>query len=220
MSRADFQDRLQRIGAQEPNSHFVASPGSNSKPTGRQTVSHVHMLMGAAFIAGGLQAVKHALQNHEALRDSGATGTLAGLAIGGGLALLFGAKTMMRGMPDKHAAVAAAQTARQPSARARIFFSILGFAFGSLACLYMFLVAAARFVDTEKAHTFATGGVVIAAALALVSLSFGLAGLFLRGYALGRVPVYFLIGGIVTWSFVRIARINMLEWSVFMAQLQ
>ncbi len=84
----------------------------------------------------------------------------------------------------------------------------------------MFLAAAARLVETEKAQLFASGGLVIGFLLMIVSALFGMVGLFLRGYALGRVPVYFLIGAGLTFAAVRVFGINMLEWQHFMVQLQ
>ncbi len=224
MARADFQDRLQRIGTQSPHHNAVEPTSPKPKAAGRQTTHLGLMAVGAVFMAGSVQALKYAYQNYEALRESGALGTLAGLVIGGAIALLIGAIAMLRAIPNKNAANKTAtepeQPVRQPSAMARVLFSLLGVAFGAIAILYMFMGAAVRFLPGEKAQLFSAGSVVIALTLLGVSLLFGLVGLFLRGYALGRVPVYFVLGGMFTYAVVQIARINFLEWEGLIAALQ
>ncbi|WP_306114001.1 MULTISPECIES: hypothetical protein [unclassified Roseovarius] len=224
MARADFQDRLQRIGTQPPNHDAAEPPSPKPKASGRQTMHHGLMAVGAIFMAASIQALKYAYQNHEAMRESGAFGTLAGLVIGGVVALLIGAIAMLRAIPKKDAtnqdATQPEHPVRQPSAMARVLFSLLGVALGSIAILYMFMGAAVRFLPGEKAQLFSAGSVVIALALLGVSLLFGLVSLFLRGYALGRVPVYFVLGGIFTYAVVQIARVNFLEWDGLVAALQ
>ncbi len=44
---------------------------------------------------------------------------------------------------------------------------------------------------------------------------FGLAGIFLRGFALGRVPAYFLFGGVLTYFAVPIFGIDALDLHEF-----
>ena len=157
-------------------------------------------------------------------RESGTLGTLAGLVIGGVIALLISAIAILRAVPKKDATNQATaqpeQPVRQPSPVARVLFSLLGVALGSIAILYMFMGAAVRFLPGEKAQLFSAGSVVIALALLGVSLLFGLVSLFLRGYALGRVPVYFVLGGMFTYAVVQIARVNFLEWDGLVAALQ
>jgi len=230
MPNADFQDRLQRIGANSPIQQSMTRGAPQAGRTGMQKLNYGLIAVGAAIMVLGLQAVKYANENYEAIRDSNGIGAAAGLGLVGMVALLIGVIVMMRAVFKRRATLARAdasqysanvvQPVRKAPTGARVFFSLLGFAFGTIACLYMFMAAAARFVETETAYLFANGGVLIALFLALVSLLFGLVELFFRGYALGRVPVYFLFGGVLTFATVRIAGINMLEWQQFTTMLQ
>ena len=124
-----------------------------------------------------------------------------------------------RKLPSQNT-VPVTKTVRRASTVARVFFSVLGFVFGAIACLYMFMVSAAGRVETDKAEAFSTGGVVIALFLAVVSLLFGFVGIFLRGYALGRVPAYFLLGGMLTYAAVHLSGTRIIVWQEFLAGLQ
>jgi hypothetical protein len=228
MSNHDFQDRLKRIGfgAPQPASASWVPQTANTKAPGPN-----YRLIGAggALIGLGPQVMKYTNRSYEPIRDNYGIATAAALGLAGLAAIVYGAVLIYRGTRRNHAAQAdnaasprpdiAAQV-RQPSNAARWFFSLLGFAFGTTACLYMFLGAAARFVDTERAQTVSNGGVIIALLLGLVSLIFGFVGLFLRGSGLWRVPYFFVAAGIITFCAVRLFRINMLDWPQFMAQLQ
>jgi len=63
-------------------------------------------------------------------------------------------------------------------------------------------------------------GVLIAFISAVVSAFVGFVSLFARGYSLGRVPFYFVIGFARTFAAVQILRINLLGWPEFTAHLQ
>ena len=230
MSNADFQERLRRVGANSPQQQPIARSASRSGRPGLRKPNYGLVGAGGAVMMLGLQVVKYANANYEAIRDSSGVGTAAGLGLAGIAALLIGVFVMMRAAfkrasasvettASRHSANAA-KPVQRVSTGARVFFSLLGFALGMIACLYMFMASAARFVDTDTAQLFSNGGALIAIFLALLSLLFGLVGLFLRGYALWRVPVYFLVGGVLTFATVRVSGINMLEWQQFTASLQ
>ncbi|TLP67863.1 hypothetical protein FEE96_04865 [Parasedimentitalea maritima] len=104
---------------------------------------------------------------------------------------------------------------RQTSGRAKVICSLLGVVLGGLACLYLALVAAAGQVETEQALQIAFGGVALSIFLLLVAVTTGIVGIFKRGYALGRVPGYFVIGAVLAFSTIRYFRINLLEWQQF-----
>lgn len=221
MANRDFQERLQRIGASsEQTHHNFAEDGPQGEPPRRAGINYRLLFIGAALMALGMQAVRYANENYDAIRDGGGIGMAAGLGLGGFAALLTGIILLFRAIFSRRDASGVGQGPRQASGGARVFFSLVGFAAGTLASLYMFMAAAARFVGTEKADQFAGGGMFIALALAVVALLFGLLALFLRGYALGRVPLYFVAGAVMTYAFVRLMKINMLEWPQFAAMLQ
>ena len=227
MSNSDFKERLQRIGANPTQQHPMI-PNAGRPRKRKPNLGLVGA--GGAIMMIGIQVVKYANKNYEAIRDSSGFGTAAGLGLAGIAVFLLGIFVIIRGASKIHAApdhadasqysTNMAQPGRQPSNWARFFFSLLGFTLGTIACLYMFMAAAARFIETEKAEVFSAGAFLIAVVLAFVSLLFGLAGLFLRGYTLQRVPVYFLFGAVLTYATVRGFRINMLEWQQFMDYLK
>ena len=181
-------------------------------------------------MALGIQAVKFVNENYQSLKESHGSYAGAALGVAGAIVFLIGIVVIVRGCSQMLAAQTPAPTSqysasfapavRKPSKIAQILFSLLGFVFGSIACLYMFMGAAARFIETQRAPAFSNGCVLIAFVLCFVSLLFGLASLFLRGYGLGRVPFYFLIGSVLTFVAVRVFKVNMLEWQQLMDFLQ
>lgn len=231
MSNADFQARLQRIGATSPQQQPMAQGASPSGRPAKRKLNHTLLAVGAVIMAIGIQAVNHTIEYYHAIRAESGIGTAIGISLVSVLIVLIGCIVAMRALPPKGPtapATAAAspysanqrQSVRKASTGGRVFFSLLGFVFGAIACFYLFAAAAARFVDTETAQAIAIGSVLIALLLAFVSLVFGIVGIFLRGYALGRVPVYFLLGVALTFASVRALRINMLEWPQFLTMLQ
>jgi len=84
----------------------------------------------------------------------------------------------------------------------------------------MFAASATQFIGTEKGAVLMAWGLLIAFMSALVSALVGFVGLFARGYSLGRVPFYFVIGFAMTFAIVRILQINLFEWPAFTALLR
>ena len=216
MSNTDFQQRLQRIGARsEPQDY-----GRGTEAGPRSEKPDLRLIgLGGFLLVSGLQSVKYANQNYEALRDGSMPGMVFALGVGGLVLLLVGVMIFFRAFA-KGRTVKMATEMPETSIAARVICSLLGFAFGVIACMYLFLAAGARFIETEKAQLFSEGGIVIALGLLLFSLLLGLIGLFLRGYGLGRIPIYYFLGGAITWAVVRIMNINVLEWTQFVAMLQ
>ena len=177
---------------------------------------------GGAIMALGIQAVKFTNENYQSIKTSSEAYAGIGLGFAGIVVFMIGIVVIFRACSKGYVAhtsashaqysAGSAQPARKPSKIAQVFFSLLGLAFGTIACLYLFMAGAARFIETERAPAFVNGSVIIAIFLCVVSLLFGLVSLFLRGYALGRVPFYFLINGVLTYVAVRAFNINMLEW--------
>ena len=181
-------------------------------------------------MAVGIQAVKFVNENYQSLKESNGAYAGAALGVAGAAVVFIGIVVIVRGSskmlaaqlpaPASQYSASFAPTERKPSKIAQILFSLLGFVFGSIACLYIFISAAALWIETEKASAVSIGSLLIAVVLCFVSLLFGLASLFLRGYGLGRVPFYFLIGSVLTFVAVRVFKVNMLEWQQLMDFLQ
>lgn len=235
MSDEDFQQRLQRIAANtpQPQSAGAQHSGLNAPKLGRaRGLKPRYSLIGAGggIMALGIQGVKYTNAHYEALKDSGRIATAMAIGVAGIAIFLLGIFVMSRGVTRRLAESSGsgasqypsivARPVRQPSNWARFLFSLLGLILGIIATLYMFASGAALFFDTEKAHLFTVGAVSIAMGLAILALLFGIVGLFLRGRGLGRVPVYFVFGAVLTYSAMWISRVNMADWPLFAAQMQ
>ncbi|WP_166418862.1 hypothetical protein [Cochlodiniinecator piscidefendens] len=226
MPNADFQDRLKNISANSPQQHPVTRGAPHTGHPGTLKPNIRHFVVGAAIMMIGRQVLKYANVNYETLRDGSGIEKAAGLGFAGTAIFVIGIIVMIcsifnkRTTPAKAAASQYSANVRLASAGTRVFFSLLGFIFGTISCLCMFTSAASRFVETEAAQHIEMVNLRIAFFLVFVSLLFGIVGFFLRGYALGRVPVYFLFGGVLTFATVRVTSVNMLEWQQFFGVLQ
>lgn len=230
MSTADFQERLQRINAHAPQQQPMSQDKPGSARTRMKKPNFSQLAVGGAIMLVGNRAVKHVNENYELIRDSSGVGMAVGLAFAAiavflvGIFLIIRAFLKGRAEPARstvlHHSDNVVRPQRESSSRAKSICSLLGFCFGAIATFYMFMSAAARLIETENAELFSNGGLLIAALLVIVSSLIGMVGLFLRGYAMGRVPVYFVIGAGLTFAAVRLFGINMLEWQQFTVQLQ
>ena len=172
----------------------------------------------------GMQAIKYANTNYDAIKADSGAGAAVGLGLGAIAALLIGVVIMLRALRSKSGDTQEtpeiAEPKRAASGLARAVCSLLGLGLGTTACLFMFMVAAARQIDTEAAQHFSAGGFLIAIILAALALLIGLFGLFVRGYALGRVPIYFISAAVLTYAAVGVLQIDFLELPGFVAGLQ
>jgi len=223
MSNTDFHARLNRISAnaQQPS-------GQTGRPKGRQALNKMRFglfFVGTLIFFASLEVVKFVNTRYETIRDDFGIGVAAGTAFVAVLGMLAGVVMMYRAVPKGHSSPKDSQSSnvepkRKASNKARVICSLFGFALGAIAIFYILLSAAASLIETEAARHLTTGGFVIAGGLLLVALIFGFVGLFLRGYALGRVPGYFVLGFILTYLVFRFARVNPMEWQQFTAALQ
>ena len=230
MSDENFQDRLRRISANSKHQQPMAEGTDHASRARPQKPNYRLVGAGGAIMVLGIQAVKFVNENYQSLKDS--SGAYAGLGLGlaGIVVFLIGIVVIVRGCsrmlaantsaPDSQYSASVAKAKRKPSKVAQVFFSLLGIVLGTVACLYMFMASAALLIETETAQVFSKGGFLIAGLLGLVSMLFGLISLFLRGYALGRVPFYFLISAILTFVIIRGFKIDTLSWLQSTALLQ
>jgi hypothetical protein len=224
MSNADFHSRLQRIGADAA----IAQPTMQSAPTGSgpaKTKMKVGLFaLGSLVGVIGMQAIKYANTNYDAIKAASGAGSAAGLGLGAIATLLVGLFIMLRAVRSKSDDALASPEVSEPkraaSGLARFVSALLGLGLGTIACLFMFMVAAARQIDTEAAQHFSAGGFLIAIILAALALLIGIIGIFLRGYALGRVPIYFVSATILTYAAVGALQIDFLGHPSFTAGLQ
>jgi hypothetical protein len=224
MSTADFQARLQRINANAPQQQPMVHGRLQANRAGAKKTNFGQLAVGAIAMSLGVQILKYPIKNYDAIRDGSGIGTAAGYGLAGTVVLLLSIFLIVRAVPNrsKNSRYAAnvELPVRQASNRAKLICSLLGFALGAIAFLYLYMAAASTGIETEKARIFAYGGLLIAAFLSTVAILIGMAGPFLRGYALGRVPVYFVIAAGLSFAAVRLFRVNILEWQQFTVLLQ
>ena len=174
----------------------------------------------------GVKSVRYANENYEALRDESGIGVVVGFGLGGMLVAFVGIILMMRGIRGNVPETAAQGPAdvvppkRQASRKAQAISSVLGFTLGMAALFTMAMSATASRMETEPAQNFMIGASVLVLLVTLLVLLVGIVGLFLRGYSLGRVPVYYVFGVILTFAVVRIMHVDMLDWPQLAASLQ
>ena len=174
----------------------------------------------------GVKSVRYANENYEALRDESGIGVVVGFGLGGMLVAFVGIILMMRGIRGNVPETAAQGPAdvvppkRQASRKAQAISSVLGFTLGMAALFTMAMSATASRMETEPAQNFMIGASVLVLLVTLLVLLVGIVGLFLRGYSLGRVPVYYVFGVVLTFAVVRIMRVDMLDWPQLAASLQ
>ncbi len=88
------------------------------------------------------------------------------------------------------------------------------------ALFVMAMSATASRMETEQAQNFMVGASLLLLLVTLAVLLIGVVGLFMRGFSLGRVPIYYVFGVILTFSIVRIMRVDLLDWPQLAAALQ
>ncbi|KAE9629546.1 hypothetical protein [Parasedimentitalea maritima] len=224
MSTADFQQRLRRINADVPQQQPMDQGSSQAMRTGARKLNVVQLVAGGAILLLGNRALKQVNENYEAIRDSSGIGTAAGLSLVSIAVFLAGIFILARGFFNLKAGPASENNAhfsteempRVPKAsnKAKLICSLVGLVLGVFACLCLALAAFAGY-ETEKALQIAICGIALSILLLLFAITTGIVGIFKRGFALGRVPGYFVIGAVLTFSTIRYFRINPSDWQQF-----
>ncbi|MFY2825669.1 hypothetical protein [Ruegeria sp. MALMAid1280] len=227
MSSASFQDRIQRINAKNPHSSAPLSQEVTKASSLRPT--HWKVLVGILILSVGQQLMRQANDSYETIKQSYGMGAAAGLGIGGALMLVYGCVLMYRGLTAantqqnktiSHGSGTDGRPKRKASYMARTISSVVGFIFGSIASFYLIVGTVARSIDTNVAREFATEAGMAMIGLAFLSVFIGITGLRLRGFGLGRVPVYFLIGALITISAINLSGTNPYEWGWLVSRLR
>lgn len=213
----DFQDRLQRIGARQGTGPSALDQGA---PTGTRGPNFVLMVVAVLVIFVGAGLVRFANENYETLRADGGVG----LAISVGLAsiamVIFGIVLFWRSIRTRREPPPQMARPYQASAASRSRSSLFGFALGILACVAMFMAAAARLVNPDTNNVFSGLALLTALAFTLLIVLIGIVGLFLRGRSLHRVPLYFVAGAILTYGVFWVFYIDLTKWPGFVALVQ
>jgi len=186
--------------------------------------------LGGVIVAFGVHLTLSAWRAYTATPDHAVTDAVLGLGLGGAALLLAGTLVILR--TGRRVLAPAADPASDPAADTipparrrrspilRLVLSLVGLAMGAAAYVELFVAQAARGIDTEHAAQVAEGGALTALALACVAFLVGLSALARRSRSLMRVPVYFLLGGVLCFSAYRIAQIDTSEVALMVADLQ
>lgn len=217
-----------RTGPQTIRAHPQGDPRAETPGILKSIYSRLGL--GGVFMGLGIQAVKYANQNYDTIRASSGPAVAIAAGLCATALVVTGVALMLRAMIRQQRASALAAAAgcvapqthpvQKPRKVGQAFFSFLGLTFGIVASFHISLATAARAIGTEKAVTTMNGSVLAAYGLALLSLAFGFAGIYLRRHSLMRVPAFFIIGGAVTYAAFHLLEVDIRDWSEVQARLR
>lgn len=215
MSNDDFRERLQRIAQTSGQRPQSSRTRAVSEPARGPNI--VLMIVGVLVILFGSGMIRFANENYEALRADGGVGLSLAVGLGAFATFILGVVLFWRSLRKRPA---------QPSeplpssAKSRPLPALLGFALGVAACFIMFMAAAARLVNPAMDNMVSGLALFAALALTLLALLIGIVGLFRRGSALRRIPLYYLAGSILTYATFRFFYIDLRNWPWFTTLVQ
>jgi hypothetical protein len=218
MSSQDFHKRLQRL-ENNTQQHPISTNSAPQKKPNMRLVA-----LGGGLIGLGGWTIRRANENYEAIKESSGIGGAAFFGLLGIIFFLIGVFLIYRASfnatKQSTNAHETPQQKRVVSTTSRRVTTILGTALGLIACFYMFLVSASRSIETETAGIFYLGGLVIVFFATFLALICGFLGLFIRGYALWRVPYFFLVSSILLFYTMKFLRVDALKWQAFVDYMQ
>ncbi|MEO9825711.1 MAG: hypothetical protein ABJF50_14955 [Paracoccaceae bacterium] len=101
MAGQDFQDRLNRIGANQPRDGQTRAQSAAVQTSGARPFRVVFLVLGAILIFVGSQAIKFANQNYDQAVQADDSSTIVIFAAGGLLAMIVGCFVMFRALPKR-----------------------------------------------------------------------------------------------------------------------
>lgn len=216
MANDDFQQRLQRIAQNSGHRPSSGRTGAVSEPARGPNL--VLMVVAVLVTLSGSGLIRFANENYEKLRADGGVGLSLAVGLGGIAIFILGIVLFWRSLRKRPAQ--ALPVAESPSGRSRLGPVLFGLALGIAACFSMFMAAAARLVNPATDNVVSALALLAALALTLLALLIGIIGLFRRGSAMRRVPLYYLAGAILTFAAFRLFYIDLRSWPLFMALMQ
>ncbi len=230
MSNANFQERIQRINADSGIAQPVLYGGPQS--TAAQAPKKPNLIVvciGAFLMSLGLFIIKDLNESYEVLRESPGLGYIVASALFGVTFFLTGCILLLRAFSKKQATRNSTaplgtefgeRPVRNASIKARIRSSVLGLILGISSCISSFLAHRATKIPSETAQQIFEGALVASIFLLALSVLVGFVGLFLRGSALARVPVCFLIGALATYLTIQKTGMGTREIDYILSALQ
>lgn len=179
------------------------------------------LMISAVFVillGGGL--IRFTNENYERLRADGGTELTLALGIAALATILLGIIWLWRSLQKRPAPMPRLSEAAPVSRTAGRGPLVFGLALGVLACFSMFMTSAARLLNPATDNIVSAFTFLAAAAVSLLAFLIGIIGLFRRGSALRRVPLYYIAGAILTYAAFRLFYIDLRNWPWFAALVQ
>ena len=180
----------------------------------------VLMVVAVLVIFIGSGVMRFANENYERLRADGGTELTLAFGIAAFATIIYGVVLFWRSFRRRPAQLSHRSEPLPPPAKSRLGPVLFGLALGIAACFSMFMASAARLVNPATDNLVSGLALLAALALTVLALLIGIIGLFLRGSALRRVPLYYLAGAILTYAAFRFFYIDLRNWPWFTALMQ
>jgi hypothetical protein len=213
MSNDDFQERLQRITRNSSQSPAPGRAGAVSEPARGPNL--VLMVVAVFVILLGSGLIRFANESYETLRADGGVGLSLAVGLGAFATIIFGIVLFWRSFRKRPAQVSYVSEPLPAAGGARRGPLLFGLALGFIACFSMFMTSAARLLNPATDNVVSAFAFLGALTVTFVALLIGIIGLFRRGSALRRVPLYYLAGAILTYATFRFFYIDLRSWPWF-----
>jgi hypothetical protein len=178
------------------------------------------MVVAVLVILSGGGLIRFANENYERLRADGGVGLSLAVGLGAIAIFILGIVLFWRSLRKRPAQEVHVAGPLAPPGKSRLGPVLFGLALGIAACFSLFLAGAARLVNPTTDNQVSGLALLAVLALTLSALLIGIVGLFRRGSALRRVPLYYLAGAILTYAAFRLFYIDLRDWSLFTALMQ
>lgn len=172
----------------------------------------------------GWQMIKLANSHYVEISDQYGIAAAAALGLGSFFLAILGVVMMFGSLRAAPSAGLPERRVLQASLGARLFCATLGLSSGVLAVFFLYLAVAGRqlgvhgHVTAAAANGMAASSGIVALSITALAAILGLVGLFLRGFPLRRVPVFFLLGAMLLFTGFQTFRIHPTDWPVVMAK--
>ena len=178
------------------------------------------MIVAVFVILFGSGLMRFANENHERLLADGGAELTSAFWIAVYTTMIYGSVLFWRSLRRRPVQVARLSEPLPVSGKSRLGPVLFGLALGVTACFSMFMASAARLLNPALDNLVTGLALLAALALTLLALVIGIFGLFRRGSALRRVPLYYVAGAILTYAVFRLFSIDLRNWSWFTDLMQ
>jgi hypothetical protein len=198
----------------------VTAPAPIAAPATGRGPNLVLMFFAVCLILLGSGLVRFTNENYERLRADGGTELILAFGIAAFATILLGIVWFWRSLRKRPAPVSHLSEPLPASGKAGRGPLLFGLALGVVACFSMFMTSAARLLNPATDNVVSAFAFLAALALTLLAFLIGIIGLFRRGSALRRVPLYYLAGAVLAYAAFRLLDIDLRTWPWFVSLVQ